>query len=158
MQPPLFRTLLVSLSLVLASLVDAAEAELPAPRPFELHRVSSRESPGMVAVPSPQGPTQLYMEKTVLMDETSLKSAKASKGRNTWEVQVTLTAAGAKLLQAITTKNVGEQIGIVCNGNLISAPRINEPIPGGSVIISGSFDQAAAEDLAAKLNAAVKKP
>lgn len=47
---------------------------------------------------------------------------------------------GADLFGEITKNNVGHQLAIVLDGELYSAPNINEPIRGGNAQISGSFD------------------
>src|SRR4051812_31923218 len=94
-------------------------AEAEAPAAFELHRIFNMEGPDRVAVESPYGAHPLYMEKAPLMDATSLESATATPGRRGWEIIVTLTKPGGKLFLAITSKNVGEQIGILCDGKLL---------------------------------------
>lgn len=60
---------------------------------------------------------------------------------------------GARKFAAITTENVGRPFAIVLDDAVISAPRINEPITGGSGIISGSFTVESANELALLLRA-----
>ena len=55
---------------------------------------------------------------------------------------------GAKKFGEITTENVGKPFAIVLDGEVITAPRINEPILGGSGIISGSYTAETASKLA----------
>lgn len=52
----------------------------------------------------------------------------------------------------ITREHVGEQLGIFLDGELLSAPVINEAITGGTAIISGSFTPDEARDLAQNLS------
>lgn len=59
---------------------------------------------------------------------------------------------GADLFEQITADNVGEQLAIFLDGEMISSPRINEPIGGGTAVISGGFDTDEARDLAQNLN------
>lgn len=59
---------------------------------------------------------------------------------------------GARLFEEITRENVGETLAIFLDGNVISAPRINEVISGGSAIISGNFTPDEARSLAENLN------
>ena len=54
-------------------------------------------------------------------------------------VDFTLDAEGAQLFEDYTSDHVGEQFAIVLDGTVISAPVINEPIPGGKGQISGGF-------------------
>ena len=62
------------------------------------------------------------------------------------------TVGGRRFAQA-TRANVKRRFAIVLDGRVISAPVINEPIPGGSAIISGSFTAQSAQDLALLLRA-----
>src|SRR6266404_2031802 len=55
------------------------------------------------------------------------------------KVNITFNSDGAQLFADITRENVGHQLAIVLDGQLQSAPRINEPILGGSCEISGGF-------------------
>lgn len=55
---------------------------------------------------------------------------------------------GAKKFGQITAENVGNPFAIILDNEVIAAPRINEPILGGSGIISGSFSPEEANQLA----------
>lgn len=62
-------------------------------------------------------------------------------------------SSGARQFGEVTRNNVGRPFAIVLDDKVISAPRINEPIMGGSGQISGSFTVQAANDLAILLRA-----
>jgi protein-export membrane protein SecD len=62
-------------------------------------------------------------------------------------------SAGARQFGRITQENVNKLFAIVLDGKVISAPRIREPILGGSGIISGSFTVQSATELAVLLRA-----
>ena len=67
-------------------------------------------------------------------------------------VDFVLRDQGKNLFADYTSKNVGSYFAIVLDGNVISAPVINEPIPGGQVQISqnstiGGYPLAAAQNL-----------
>ena len=51
----------------------------------------------------------------------------------------------------LTRENVGRQMAILLDSNVISAPRIQSEIPSGHGIITGRFTSSEAEDLAFKL-------
>ena len=51
-------------------------------------------------------------------------------------------------LQKTTKNNVGKQIAIVYDNNIISAPNVNEEISGGKAQISGMSDLEEAQNLA----------
>jgi protein-export membrane protein SecD len=59
---------------------------------------------------------------------------------------------GGDLFEEITGENVGEQLAIFLDGEMISSPRINERISGGTAVISGGFDTDEARELAQNLN------
>jgi preprotein translocase SecF subunit len=59
---------------------------------------------------------------------------------------------GARMFEELTGKNVGKPVAIFIGGSLISAPRVNEKISGGSAQITGDFSQEQATTLASDLN------
>lgn len=67
-------------------------------------------------------------------------------------VAIKFTPEGAELFANITRDNVGEQLAIFLDGEMISAPNINEAIIGGTAIISGGFNAQEAKDLAQNLS------
>jgi len=69
-----------------------------------------------------------------------------------YQVHLSFNDEGARQFGAVTTANVGRQLGIVLDGKLYSAPNINEPITGGSAQISGRFSAREAQELANVLN------
>jgi len=68
-------------------------------------------------------------------------------------VAIQFNDEGAKMFEELTEKLKGKQMAIFVGGDLISAPRINEKIPGGTAIISGQFTLQQANQLATDLNA-----
>lgn len=67
-------------------------------------------------------------------------------------VQISFNSQGTDLFSQITTRNVGRQLAIFLDGNLLSAPVVQEPITNGSAIISGNFTAQSAKELATSLN------
>ena len=67
-------------------------------------------------------------------------------------VAITFNSEGADLFEEITSQNVGEQLAIFLDGGMVSSPRINEAISGGTAVISGGFSPDEARDLAQNLN------
>ena len=59
---------------------------------------------------------------------------------------------GGKLFERITTENVGRQLAIFLDGEVISSPVIQEPIAGGSATITGQFTPQEGRDLVRNLN------
>ena len=59
---------------------------------------------------------------------------------------------GGQRFARMTQQNTGKLFAIILDGQVISAPRINEPILGGTSQISGSFTVESASQLAIALN------
>lgn len=67
-------------------------------------------------------------------------------------VSIRFNREGAQLFEQITRDNVGQQLAIFLDGEMVSSPRINEAISGGSAVISGGFNPEEARELAQNLN------
>lgn len=67
-------------------------------------------------------------------------------------VAITFNKEGAELFGKITREHTGEMLAIFLDGDLVSAPRINEEISGGKAVISGNFTPEEAKTLAENLN------
>jgi preprotein translocase subunit SecD len=82
-----------------------------------------------------------------------LTDARQSNNSQTNEpiVNITFNTEGGGKFARLTTENVGKPFAIILDNKVISAPRINEPILGGSAQISGSFTTESANQLAISL-------
>jgi preprotein translocase subunit SecD len=74
------------------------------------------------------------------------------QGTGGWFVNITFNGEGTKAFGALTTRVTSltsplNQVAIVLDGLVVSAPVINEAIPSGNAQITGSFTQAEAQDL-----------
>ena len=93
------------------------------------------------------------------MDGSGIKSAMVVRGNlGEPEINFTLDTKGAERFGEITTEYVHQRMAIILDGELYSAPVINEPIMGGSGRISGSFDQKEAFELANVLENPLRAP
>ena len=94
-------------------------------------------------------------------DIVNAQPHRLADGVSAGEVAVTLKfgGIGPKKFSAVTAANVGKQMAIVLDNQVISAPRINERIPNGDAQITGLEDMAEANRLAVVLRAgALKAP
>jgi preprotein translocase subunit SecD len=76
-----------------------------------------------------------------------------SQGASAWYVLLTFNGEGTKAFGALTSRVTSlaspqNQVAIVLDGLVVSAPVINEAIPSGNAQITGSFSQVEAQDLA----------
>ena len=93
---------------------------------------------------------ELNVSKRIVMSGENLIDAQPNFNNqsNQPTVSFTLDRIGAQKFGRTTTDNVGKRLAIVLDGNIISAPSINEPITSGSGMISGNFSFQDATDLA----------
>lgn len=67
-------------------------------------------------------------------------------------VSLQFNPEGSALFEKITTENVGKRIAIYLDGQVLSAPVVNEKITGGKAQISGGFTPQEAKTLVNRLN------
>ena len=70
-----------------------------------------------------------------------------------WQISFDLTKEGSGVFADVTTQLVGKQLAIVLDSEVISAPTVESPITNGTGVITGSFTEQRAKDLATVLNA-----
>ena len=102
------------------------------------------------------GQPRMYLirKRVMVSGDTLVDSQPGFDSRNNEPVvNFRFNSIGAKRFGDATANNVGKPFAIVLDGKVISAPRINEPILGGSGQISGSFTVQTANDLALLLRA-----
>jgi preprotein translocase subunit SecD len=96
------------------------------------------------------------VQKRTLLTGAELTRAEVQADPNSpgnWQVAIEFTPTGARIFGDVTEQNVGRHLAIILDGNLYSAPRINERIPGGRAVITGQFTVDEARDLAIVLRA-----
>jgi preprotein translocase subunit SecD len=84
-----------------------------------------------------------------VLNGTDLKDAKEEKDQqNRNLVSLEFSDEGAQKFADLTTKNVGHQIAILLDGEVLTAPNVSEPITGGKAVITGSRTLEEAHNLA----------
>jgi SecD/SecF fusion protein len=116
---------------------------------------SGHVPPGIKVLPGVERGERYPIEERVALAGERLSDARAGFDQRTSQPIVTfrLDNAGARTFAAITEANVGSPFAIVLDGEVLSAPVIQEPITGGAGQISGNFTVQQASDLAALLRA-----
>lgn len=84
-------------------------------------------------------------------DNLTGASAGVNPQTNESVVNIQFDQTGGQRFADLTTKNVNKPFAIILDGQVLSAPNINEPILGGSAQISGSFNAESANALAISL-------
>lgn len=113
-----------------------------------------RTPPGAELLPMQDNPAQkIAVTRRTIISGEQLVDAQPSYNQGEAVVSFRFDSAGGRRFAQATTENVGKPFAIILDGKVISAPRINEPILGGSGIISGSFTTESANQLAILLRA-----
>jgi len=72
---------------------------------------------------------------------------------NAPQVSIQFDSEGGKMFADMTKANVGKNIGIFLDGELVSAPTVQTEIVDGNAVITGGFDYKEANNLKIQLNA-----
>lgn len=99
----------------------------------------------------------MYLEKEPVLDQTSVQSAKIFKDEYSpdkgFNIEVVLNDDGAKEFAKLTESSIGKRIAIVYDGQIMTAPFVNDKIPSGKAVISsGDLSEDEAEGIAKALN------
>jgi preprotein translocase subunit SecD len=112
----------------------------------------SVDRPGDFVAACSQDGSVKYLLGPAVVEGTDVTDARPGtrQGTGEWIVQLDFNSSGSAAWAEYTAANVGKQVGITLDGQVISAPTINQAISGGTEI-SGSFTQATATELANQL-------
>lgn len=124
------------------------------------HLVDTSMTPGvgskilpMQTAPGEQSQKIAIKRRAMLTGDMVTGASPSFDQNNAPVVSFKLNSTGARRFCDVTRENTGSPFAIVLDDVVISAPRINEPICGGSAQISGSFTVAETSDLSLLLRA-----
>ncbi|AJP70879.1 protein translocase subunit SecD [Sphingomonas hengshuiensis] len=108
---------------------------------------------GSVLMPYADGGGMIAVQRQVMITGGMLVNATQTYDPQSGAPGVTLQldGAGSKRFAKVTQENSGKPFAIIVDNKVISAPRINEPILGGSAVINGGFTVQSANELAIAL-------
>ena len=111
---------------------------------------AGRIPPGVVVIAGANpGAPPIPVAKRALVTGEDLVDANQTFDQNgAAAVGFRFGGSGARKFGDATTRNVGKRFAIVLDNKYISDPRINQPLPGGSGIITGNFTPESAAELA----------
>ena len=134
------------------------EVRMVADDPSLLQQAEAGNVPaGYELLPTAEG-GQLLVSKQVEFTGDNINDAQAGFTHdNRPSVNLKLDNAGTSIFADLTRNNVGRRTAMILidqgKAEIVTAPTINEPIPGGNVQISGSMNVAEANDTALLLRA-----
>lgn len=143
------KTANLSFNMVRKESNNEAAMEL-ARRPGSLSKVP----PGAAFYPEEQGGGLIVERRTKITGECLKTSSEGLHPEGNYPiVNFTFNIRCARLFGDLTQKNIGQRFAVVLDGVIITAPRINSAITGGSGFIEGSFTLESARELSLLLNA-----
>jgi len=117
-----------------AETLTTEEVNILAGENMKLDKMIIRDAEGNVIKETP-----IFLGKTAL---TGNDLSFAGPGVNQFGkpmINIEFTPEGTKKFADVTRRSVGRPLAILLDGVILSAPRVNGPIPGGKAQISGSF-------------------
>lgn len=102
---------------------------------------------------NPSGVPFIAVKRQVMVsgDELTDATQQYDPQTNLPAVSIRFNASGGRKFGKVTSENVDRPFAIILDGQVLSAPNINEPILGGTAQISGSFTVESANQLAIAL-------
>jgi preprotein translocase subunit SecD len=146
-------------ALALSLAVAAGTAALSEPRQLALRLVEARAEPGK---PAPDAADErmldgsgiaYWVRREDVIDGSMVLRAQAQTSRFTGgpEVQVELTAEGARRLADFSGEHVGRQLDVVVDGSLVAAPLIQSAVTDGKFAIASDMNAEQAAALAQRI-------
>ena len=109
--------------------------------------------PGAVYYPQQQGGGLIVERRTQITGECVKAASEGLHPAGNYPiVNFTFNVRCAQLFGKLTQKSIGKRFAVVLDGEIITAPRINGAITGGSGFIEGNFSLDSAKELARLLN------
>jgi preprotein translocase subunit SecD len=135
--------------------INAAYAALDCSQSASLEGTGSDDPAATVVGCSRDGGSKYILAPAELLgqDVSSATAGYDPQSGAAWYVSLVFNGDGTKKFGALTARVTSltsplNQVAIVLDGLVVSAPRINEAIPSGNAQITGSFTQTEAQDLA----------
>lgn len=111
-----------------------------------------------VEMKSKEGPPLLVKSHPDLDGKYVSRSYAYMDPQKGWTIILEFDSKGGELFGKLTEANVGRQLGIIVDGEVFSAPNLNEAIFGGSASITGRFKEEEARALATILENPLENP
>ncbi|WP_349319022.1 protein translocase subunit SecD, partial [Mycolicibacterium canariasense] len=112
--------------------------------------LAGNDDPNLPLVTCSTDHSTVYLLDKSIMSGEQIESASSGldQQRGDYVVDVQFKSEGAKIWADFTAANVGTQTAFTLDSQVVSAPEIQEAIPGGRTQITGRFTQDSARELA----------
>jgi len=138
-----------------SSEINARFAALDCTNPANLQGTGADAPSDTIVACSREGASKYILAPAEVLGQQVSKATSGidQQGASAWFVSLTFDGEGTKAFGALTSRVTSlpspqNQVAIVLDGLVVSAPVINEAIPSGNAQITGSFTQTEAADLA----------
>jgi preprotein translocase subunit SecD len=135
--------------------INAKFASLDCTNPANLQGTGADAPTDVIVACSRTGASKYILAPAEVLGRQVSKASAGidQQGASAWYVLLTFNGEGTKAFGALTARVTSlpspqNQVAIVLDGLVVSAPVINEAIPSGNAQITGSFTQVEAQDLA----------
>jgi preprotein translocase subunit SecD len=135
--------------------INAKFASLDCTNPANLQGTGADAPSDVIVACSRTGASKYILAPAEVLGRQVSKASAGidQQGASAWYVLLTFNGEGTKAFGALTARVTSlpspqNQVAIVLDGLVVSAPVINEAIPSGNAQITGSFTQVEAQDLA----------
>jgi len=135
--------------------INAQFAALDCTNPANLQGTGADAPSDTIVACSREGASKYILAPAEVLGQQVSKATSGidQQGASAWFVSLTFDGEGTKAFGALTSRVTSlpspqNQVAIVLDGLVVSAPVINEAIPSGNAQITGSFTQTEAADLA----------
>ena len=109
-------------------------------------------APGLTQMKIQNTDENFFLHNEVLLNNEDIESAEYTLWQNRPGVKLIMTENGKEKWANITEQNIGKHIGMVLNGELVSAPLVKARIDVGLAIIQGIFTEEEAHEIVNGLN------
>jgi preprotein translocase subunit SecD len=108
---------------------------------IEFRLVETAPAEGLTEMVCAASGELFYLHDEVLISNADIDTAFISKWNNRPVVELLFTEDGREQFAQLTEENIHRRVGMLVDGQLVSAPIINAPIPQGRAIIDGNFSE-----------------
>jgi len=109
-------------------------------------------APGLTKMNVRKIDKKFYLHNEVLLNNEDIESAEYTLWQDRPGVKLIMTERGKEKWADITEQNIGKHIGMLLNGELVSAPIVRARIDVGLAIIQGIFTEDEAEKIVDGIN------
>lgn len=138
----------VALTGVLLSV--ARQPRIPLAEPLLIYPVTQHVpgacAPGTPGITGPEPSCYQVAEGLVVRTVSAVDVEPLPDG--TYGISLHLVGADRSAFANLTRARSGGQLALVVNGQVVTAPRVDAPVTGGRILVTGQFSQANADKLA----------